>query len=125
MGWAKVAWSTFASWFMGATLFIRDDRGAFSADSLIQTLHMFEITTLCAPPTAFRQLVLKGSLEYLDKHKPKALECCVTAGEALNPYVLNSWKQATGLDIYEAYGQVRNLYNTNLVTYSIRRRKRC
>ena len=43
----------------------------------IKTIQDYEITTICAPPTAFRQLVLKENLDLLLKKKPKALEHCV------------------------------------------------
>ncbi|KAF8583406.1 acetyl-coenzyme A synthetase family protein [Ramaria rubella] len=109
LGWAKAAWSTFGCWSMGATLFIQDDRGSFSPERLLYNLHKYDITTLCAPPTAFRQLVLKESLDIIQKHKPRTLECCVAAGEALNPYVINTWKQTTGLDIFEGYGQTETV----------------
>ena len=34
-----------------------------------------------------------------------SLSGCVAAGEALNPEVLGAWKQATGLDVRDGYGQ--------------------
>ena len=34
-----------------------------------------------------------------------ALRHCVSAGEPLNPEVMDSWKRATGLSIREGYGQ--------------------
>jgi len=92
---------------MGATLFVQDDRSPFSAETLIHTLHDFEITHICAAPTAFRQLVLKEKMDMITGvFKPKALECCFAAGEALNAYVAEIWKKNTGMDIYEGYGQV-------------------
>jgi medium-chain acyl-CoA synthetase len=99
---------------MGATLFIQDDSGPFQPDRFIQNLHEYEITTICAPPTAFRQLVLKKQLTMIKQNKPRALECCVAGGEALNPDVINTWKQATGLDIFEGYGQVRTPHAPSL-----------
>jgi medium-chain acyl-CoA synthetase len=92
---------------MGATLFIQDDRGPFDPKRLIQNLHEYEITTICVPPNGFGQLLLKKQLKMIKQNKPLALECCVAAGEALNAVVINTWKQATGLDIFEGYGQVK------------------
>ncbi|KAF8515718.1 hypothetical protein BU17DRAFT_76813 [Hysterangium stoloniferum] len=105
LGWAKVAWCTFGCWSMGATLFVQDDRGAFNPATLIKTLHDYGITTFCAPPTVYRYLVLKENQKLMEKYKPSALQHCTTAGEALNPYVFETWKQMTGLEIHEGYGQ--------------------
>src|SRR5579862_502272 len=90
----------------GATLFVADLRGAFSPKNTIMYLHQYPITTFCAPPTAYRPLVLPDSIEILKAYPPKALEHCVGAGEPLNPEVIRQWKQITGLDIKDGYGQV-------------------
>lgn len=90
----------------GATLFIADIRGAFSAKNTTQYLHKYPITTLCAPPTAYRPLVLPEEAKELKAHPPKCLEHCVGAGEPLNPEVIRQWKQLTGIDIRDGYGQV-------------------
>ena len=37
------------------------------------------------------------------------LRHCVSAGEPLNPEVLNRWRKATGLTLYEAYGQTETV----------------
>ena len=88
-------------------MFIADIRGAFSPTNTIQYLQDYPITTLCAPPTAYRPLVLPESAKYLKQHPPKSLEHCVGAGEPLNPEVIRQWKQLTGIDIRDGYGQVR------------------
>ena len=117
-GWAKAAWSFFSAFVLprpesptdgqncGATLFVADIRGAFSTTNTIQYLHDYPITTFCGPPTAYRPLVLPESAKELQAHPPKALEHCVGAGEPLNPEVIRQWKQLTGLDIRDGYGQV-------------------
>ncbi|KIW78373.1 hypothetical protein Z517_08208 [Fonsecaea pedrosoi CBS 271.37] len=104
-GWAKAGWSWFATWNMGATLFIQDDRGAFSPQSLIDTLAEHDITTLCAPPTAYRQLVTPDLQAYFAQRRPRALQHCVSAGEPLNPEAVNVWKAMSGIEIKDAYGQ--------------------
>ena len=73
---------------------------------MIMYLHEYPITTLCAPPTAYRPLVLPDSIDFIKSHPPKALEHCTGAGEPLNPEVIRQWKQVTGLEIKDAYGQV-------------------
>ncbi|RYD02579.1 hypothetical protein N752_24945 [Desulforamulus aquiferis] len=43
--------------------------------------------------------------EDVSKYDLSALKHCCTAGEALNPEVYNQWKRATGLRIFEGFGQ--------------------
>lgn len=109
-GWAKAAWSFFGAWNLGAALFICDDRGAFSPQRVLETLHRFPITVLCAPPTAYRQLVLEESQAYFAKNRPKALVHCTGAGEPLNESVIRTWESMTGgIQIYDGYGQTETI----------------
>jgi acetyl-CoA synthetase/medium-chain acyl-CoA synthetase len=41
--------------------------------------------------------------------RPKALRHTLGAGEPLNPEVIHSWRQATGLTIYDGYGQTETV----------------
>lgn len=104
-GWAKAAWSYFGAWNCGAGLFVHDDRGAFSGKQTLEILHRYPITTFCAPPTAYRQLVLDEMRQLYTKRQPKALQHCCGAGEPLNPEVIRLWKETSGLEICDGYGQ--------------------
>ena len=105
-GWAKAAWSSFfGPWNMGAALFVQDARGKFNAAETLQLLENYPITTFCAPPTAYRMLVL----EDLGRFQPSALRWCVGAGEPLNPEVIETWNQGTGLWIRDGYGQTETV----------------
>ena len=104
-GWAKAAWAFFATWNCGAGLFIHDDRRAFSAKETLTVLHTYPITTLCAPPTAYRQMVLDEMRTFYRQYPPKALRHCTGAGEPLNPEVIRLWKETGGLEICDGYGQ--------------------
>ncbi|KAH7336612.1 hypothetical protein BKA65DRAFT_37308 [Rhexocercosporidium sp. MPI-PUGE-AT-0058] len=108
-GWAKAAWSFFGAWNCGATLFVHDDRAAFDPLRLLHILHNYPITTLCAPPTAYRQLVLQKSKKYLKENPPKALSHCTGAGEPLNAGVIDEWQKMTGLEIFDGYGQTETV----------------
>ncbi|KAL2063760.1 hypothetical protein VTL71DRAFT_5565 [Oculimacula yallundae] len=108
-GWAKAAWSFFGTWNCGATLFVHDDRGAFDPLRVLDILHNHPITTLCAPPTAYRQLVLQKSKKYLKENPPKALSHCTGAGEPLNAGVIDEWQKMTGLEIFDGYGQTETV----------------
>ncbi len=105
-GWAKAAWSNFfGPWSQGASMFIQDARGKFNPKETLAFLEQYPITTFCAPPTVYRLLVL----EDLKNFKPKALRHCVGAGEPLNPEVIATWKEATGLTIRDGYGQTETV----------------
>jgi len=100
-GWAKAAWSSFfGPWNMGAALFVQDARGKFSATETLDLLESYPITTFCAPPTAYRMLVL----EDLGRRR-MSLRWCVGAGEPLNPEVIETWHRGTGHLIRDGYGQ--------------------
>src|SRR5438067_485061 len=105
-GWAKAAWSSlFAPWSQGATVFTQDARGRFDAGACLRVLAQYPITTFCAPPTAYRMLVL----EDLTGFQPRALRHCVGAGEPLNPEVIAAWQAATGLTVRDGYGQTETV----------------
>jgi acyl-coenzyme A synthetase/AMP-(fatty) acid ligase len=105
-GWAKAAWSSFfGPWHMGACIFSVDARGKFDPAAALRTLAHYPITTWCAPPTALRLIVR----EDLAAFRFPNLRHCVSAGEPLNPEVIETWKTATGLTIYEGYGQTETV----------------
>jgi acetyl-CoA synthetase/medium-chain acyl-CoA synthetase len=105
-GWAKAAWSSlFGPWHMGACIFAIDQRGKFDAAAALQVLARYPITTWCAPPTALRLIIREDLAAYRFPH----LRHCVSAGEPLNAEVTETWKSATGLTIYEGYGQTETV----------------
>jgi acetyl-CoA synthetase/medium-chain acyl-CoA synthetase len=105
-GWAKAAWSClFGPWQMGACVFAVDARGKFDPVAALRMLARYPISTWCAPPTALRLIVR----EDLTAFRPPRLRHCVSAGEPLNPEVIAAWKAATGLTIYEGYGQTETV----------------
>jgi medium-chain acyl-CoA synthetase len=104
-GWAKGAWSSlFAPWICGAGIF------ALHADALdpariLDCLEQKPVTALCAPPTAYRMFVKLD----LDGRDFSGVKLCVSAGEPLNPEVIDVWRQKTGLQICEGYGQTETV----------------
>ena len=106
LGWGKAAWSSFfGPWQMGACVFALDAAGKFDPVLTLDTLAQYPITTWCAPPTALRLIVRQDLSQWRFPH----LRHCVTAGEPLNPEVFNLWKAATGLTLYEGYGQTETV----------------
>src|SRR3989449_364825 len=109
-GWAKFSWSNlFGPWIQGAAMFIQDSRGKFNPIETLEMLNKYPITTLCAPPTVYRMLVLDEPMKYMKAHPPKALRHCVGAGEPLNPEVIKVWEDETGMTIRDGYGQTETV----------------
>jgi acetyl-CoA synthetase len=105
-GWAKCAWGKlFGPWSQGACNVVFDFRGRFEPERFLRMLERQRVTTFCAPPTAWRALVQKD----LSAYDLSALRHVASAGEPLNPEVIDTWKQATGLTIREGYGQTESV----------------
>jgi acetyl-CoA synthetase len=99
-GWAKHAWSSFfAPWNAEATVFIFNYE-RFNATAVLDALVKHQVTTLCAPPTVWRMLIQQPLGEY-----PVALREALSAGEPLNPEVIDQVHKAWGLTIRDGYGQ--------------------
>ncbi|HZJ54731.1 MAG TPA: AMP-binding protein [Myxococcaceae bacterium] len=105
-GWAKCAWGkVFGPWSQGACSVVYDFRGRFEGKAILDLLAREKVSTFCAPPTAWRAIVL----EDLQKWSFPALRHVISAGEPLNPEVIEAWKRATGLTIREGYGQTETV----------------
>lgn len=101
-GWAKAAWGKlFGPWMAGATVLQWNQMGKFEPEIVAYIIETYGVTTLCAPPTAYRMLVLQD----FSKYDLSTLRHCSSAGEPLNPEVIRSWRKLTGLEIYDIYGQ--------------------
>lgn len=105
-GWAKSAWGKlYGQWIEGAAIFVYDYRNKFNATELLPIIEKYGITTFCAPPTIYRMLIMAD----LRKYDFSELRHCVSAGELINPEVIKAWKDATGLEIFEGYGQTETV----------------
>ena len=113
-GWGKSLWGKlYGQWLCEGAVFVYDfDR--FDENDLLPMFAEYNITTFCAPPTMLRMLI-RGDLS---KYDLSSIHHMTTAGEALNPEVYNKFKEATGLEIMEGFGQtettlaIANLYGT-------------
>lgn len=105
-GWAKFAWGKiYGQWYLGAALMMHDQQGAFNAKRHLDLLQECRVTSFCAPPTAYRMLILED-LSGVDFSN---LRHCNAAGEPLNPEVIRAWKEASGVTIYDGYGQTETI----------------
>lgn len=101
-GWAKFGWGKiYGQWLCGATVFCYDMEAKFNPKHLLEHLEKYKVTTFCAPPTMFRFMLQ----EDVSKYDLSSIHHCATAGEPLNPEVTKKWKELTGLQIYEGFGQ--------------------
>ncbi len=98
-GWSKSARNVFmAPWLMGASALLHDAR--FDPEERLDTIEREQVNVLCMAPTEYRVIAKRTKMRKLP-----SLKGMVAAGEALNPEVLKVWKDATGLDIRDGYGQ--------------------
>ncbi|OHD67422.1 MAG: acyl-CoA synthetase [Spirochaetes bacterium RBG_16_49_21] len=106
-GWAKAAYGKiFGQWIIGATVMQWKMGAKFEPRYIPEIIQRFGVTVFCAPPTAYKLLI--GQLD-LAKYDWKELRHCLSAGEPLNPEVIKSWKEKTGLYIYDYYGQTETI----------------
>lgn len=64
----------------------------------------------CLAVKALRFLLKRPMQLSLSRYKFKSLRHCLTGGEPLNPEVLEQWREQTGLELYEGYGQTEVVY---------------
>lgn len=104
-GWAKWAWSCFfAPLNVGAT-----STGFYYASKLditkyLATVASCKVNVFCAPPTAWRAFMQLD----LGQFKFDALRESVSAGEPLNPEIIQKWKKYTNTEIRDFYGQTES-----------------
>ncbi len=101
-GWAKTSWGRlYGQWICETALFVYDYHSRFQPTDLLEQVQKHRITTFCAPPTIYRFLIQ----EDLSKYDLSSLTHCSTAGEPLSDEVFNRWKEYTGFEITEGFGQ--------------------
>ena len=100
-GWGKALWGKlYGQWLCEGAVFTYDfDR--FDAEKILPMFAKYNITTFCAPPTMYRMLIKQD----LSRFDLSSIHHATTAGEALNPEVFYQFEKATGLRIYEGFGQ--------------------
>jgi acyl-coenzyme A synthetase/AMP-(fatty) acid ligase len=104
-GWAKSLWNVLLGpWSWGSPIVL--DEGGFDAAKRMDRIRDLSVTVLCQAPTEYR---IEAKLEDLGtRWKLPKLRHCVSAGEPLNPEVLERWRAAFGLTILDGYGQTEN-----------------
>ncbi len=100
-GWGKALWGKlYGQWLCEGAVFVYDFE-RFDASKILPMFKKYGITTFCAPPTMYRMLIKQDISQY----DLSSIVHATTAGEALNPEVFKQFEKATGLRIYEGFGQ--------------------
>ena len=100
-GWLKSLWGKFYGQWFGESAVLVYDFDKFNGEDILGVLAKYKVNTFCVPPTMYRFM-----LQYdVSKYDLSSLSNCCSAGEALNPDIFNKWKECTGLEIYEGFGQ--------------------
>jgi acetyl-CoA synthetase len=98
-GWSKSARNVFlAPWLTGAAAVIHD--GRFDPAERLDLAEALEVNVLCQAPTEYRMLARRTALRPLP-----ALRRAVSAGESLDAETIAAFRQATGLEPADGYGQ--------------------
>jgi acyl-coenzyme A synthetase/AMP-(fatty) acid ligase len=114
-GWSKSARNVFlAPWLTGAAAVIHD--GRFDPAGRLDFAEALGVNVLCQAPTEYRMLSRRTQLRPLP-----ALRRMVSAGEPLDPETIAAFREATGLEPADGYGQTETGHVTaNLVGEAVR-----
>lgn len=99
-GWAKHAWSCFFAPFNAQACVFIYNYSRFNGPAILDVLVRHGVNTLCAPPTVWRMLILEDFAKW-----PIKLREVISAGEPLNPEVIEQIRAGWGLTIRDGYGQ--------------------
>jgi acetyl-CoA synthetase len=99
-GWAKHAWSCFFAPFNAQACVFIYNYTRFNGPKILEVLVARGVNTFCAPPTVWRMLIQEDL-----KRWPVVLREAISAGEPLNPEVIEQVRSAWNLVIRDGYGQ--------------------
>ncbi len=103
-GWAKAIWNVLLGpWSRGAEIVLHE--GPFEPHERFEMIDRLGVTILCQSPTEYR---LMAKLDGLERYPLSRLRHAVSAGEPLNPEVIDRFRDAFGITIYDGYGQTEN-----------------
>ncbi|HEX2393690.1 MAG TPA: AMP-binding protein [Solirubrobacterales bacterium] len=98
-GWSKSARNVFlAPWLTGAAAVLHE--GRFDPAQRLDYAETLGVDVLCQAPTEYRMLAKRAALRPLP-----ALRRMVSAGEPLDAETIAAFRQATGLEPADGYGQ--------------------
>lgn len=105
-GWAKAAWGKlFGQWIIGSTVVMWNIVGKPDFGRMLALIGELNVTSFCAPPTLYRAFAQMD----LSTYDWSTLRHCTSAGEPLNPEVIETWTAATGTTPYDGFGQTETV----------------
>jgi len=103
-GWSKAGTSIlFGPWSQGASVLFYD--GPFVPHERLRLLEKYQVSCFCAAATELRRLIL----EDVSQFNLAGLKATVSAGESVNPEVIERWRELTGTTVLDGYGQTETL----------------
>ena len=103
-GWSKAGTSIlFGPWSCGAAVLFYD--GPFEPRRRFELIERYGVTVFCAAATELRRLIL----EDISGFDLSRLRLAVSAGETVNPEVVERWRALTGVPLLDGYGQTETL----------------
>lgn len=98
--WGKAVWGKlYGQWIAGANIFVYDHE-KFTPGDILQKIHDYHVTSLCAPPTIFRFLIH----EDLTKYDLSSLKYCTIAGRSIESGCIRYLQK---IDWYQTNGRFR------------------
>jgi acetyl-CoA synthetase len=98
-GWSKSSRNSFvAQWLTGAAALLHD--GRFDPAERLDIAERERVNVLCQAPTEYRMIAKRAEVRPLPH-----MRRMVSAGEALNPEVIDEFRNRAGLEICDGYGQ--------------------
>ena len=103
-GWGKSVWNVLLGpWSRGAEVVLHE--GGFDPAERFSLLERLGVNVLCQAPTEYR---LMAKLDEMSSYDLPKLRHAVSAGEPLNPEVVDAFRNAHALTIHDGYGQTEN-----------------
>jgi acyl-coenzyme A synthetase/AMP-(fatty) acid ligase len=98
-GWSKSSRNSFvAPWLTGAAALLHD--GRFDPAERLEVIERERVNVLCQAPTEYRMIAKRAGVRPLP-----SIRRMVSAGEALNPEVIEEFRDRASLEICDGYGQ--------------------
>ncbi len=103
-GWSKAGTSIlFGPWSRGASVLFYD--GPFEPKTRFELLERYEVTCFCAAATELRRLIREDASGF----DLTRLKSTVSAGESVNPEIIDRWREISGTTVLDGYGQTETL----------------
>ena len=99
-GWAKHAWSSFFAPWNAQACVLSLNYERFDARAVLDQMARCGVTTFCAPPTVWRLLIQQDLASWRVN-----LREATSAGEPLNPEVIEQVRAAWGITVRDGFGQ--------------------